>query len=240
MDTKPLPLKDSPAQWVFEWKTVPVGLFQHLESGWVLEGRPNASPGTGWIVAHDVFHHLPTDRGSYAEEVASLGAQTWFDWEPPNGPIGGLEQSLSDSWFGVMGLVIENGTRGVSGLLLENPAGSRAEDFAREPLALLWRQAYLQAVRLARLELGEYTSAEEWEALISDPMVERAVGVVRSGFEQASRRWPNRVRAKGDFACLEQLATPGQEGDRITIKWEGEGMVLDRQPLLRPTPKRTF
>lgn len=37
------------------------------------------------LVAHDIYHHLPTDTGSFAQEVASLGAEWYVDRQPLSG-----------------------------------------------------------------------------------------------------------------------------------------------------------
>jgi len=84
--------------WTFEWKTQPSGMFSREQSGWVLHGRSHTSPDTGWLVAPDVFHHLPDDTGTYAEEVATFGAEAWLDQDMA---MATLHRDLVTSWFSV-------------------------------------------------------------------------------------------------------------------------------------------
>lgn len=126
-------MTQSPCTWTFDWLTQPAGLLLREETGWVLRGRPNTSPADdGWLVAH-VFHHRPDDTGSYSDEVATFGAETWMD-EPFKGPDD-LQRSLANSWLSVCLMTLEQGTRGAEGLRVKTPIDPTAMD---QPQAGMW------------------------------------------------------------------------------------------------------
>ena len=207
-------------RWRFEWGSQLVGgLIQSEEEGWILCGRPNSTPATGWLVAHDVFHHLPGDTGTYAEEVATFGAQTLF--EMPKGEDATFQNTLATSWFSVMALVLENGTRGVDGLFLDN-APTLSMD---HPLSGLWRDAYRLAVREVRDVFGQWAEDETWNALMDPKMEDQAVAWAAYGFEQSKLRWPQIEQARGNFWKIEAMARTGAAGSRLNILQNEDGSI---------------
>lgn len=54
------------------------------------------------LVAHDIYHHLPSDTGTFADEVAALGAEWYVDVQRPSQafpawPVSGFERNAQDS-----------------------------------------------------------------------------------------------------------------------------------------------
>ena len=218
----------SAATWVFDWKTITVaGMFSREESGWVLHGRSYTTPAQGWSVAHDVFHHFPDDRGSYAEEVASFGAQTWFEQERAN-PL-----ALATSLFSVMALVLENGTRGLDGLSL--PAAPVIN--AHPPHEPLWQQCYEMALTELRETFSGWGDDVLWGRLSAIQMRDRAVGWMRAGYCAAQARFADLSEAQHDFQTLVNLAGVAQEGERLVVE-EDQGRITarrERAPAQDPT-----
>lgn len=220
--------------WTFEWKTVPTGFGSKEESGWVLDGRLHTAPDTGWTIAHDVFHHLPGDTGTYAEEITTFGAEVWLD----QGKHGeSLQRDLATSWFSVMALTIEHGTRGVEGLLLHrHPA---AEAFLRSPQADFFRQAYRLAIEEARDCFGSFAEPSVWNELKHRSMEDRAVSLAVDGHRQAQLRWPDPGHAQAQFEALSELAGPAELGARLTVEVEqGQLSMVREDPQPVPQPKR--
>ena len=221
----------SPAapRWEFVWTTGPYGWLGRTESGWVLQGRPNTTPDTGWVVAHDVFHHLPGDVGTYIEEVVTFGAESWLE-SPATAPEK-LQEILTDSWVGVILLVLKNGTRGARGLMLPPQAPP-----ASHPLAERWAAAYRNALIEVRSTHADLASTEDWQILASLEMVDRAVACVARGLDAARCRWPDPARARAQFEQVQKAATQAHDGDRLTVSFDGQDLVLDKTLALRSSP----
>lgn len=224
-DCAGLPIAEG--EWVFDWTTAAVGMFQREQSGWVMRGRPNASPDTGWVVAHDVFHHRPGDTGTYAEEVMTFGAEAWLDLD--DGPQA-LCKTLSTSWFSVMALVVENGTRGVEGVVLQRPA---QPEHLLHPQFGFFQQVYRQALAEFKEAFGDYEGPEFWDDLAGPDMTDRAASLAVEGFALAQERWPDRAAALAAFDALEKLAGDGRDGDVLTVQRTETGVQAHIQPAAR-------
>ena len=226
-------MPSAPFSWTFDWLTQPVGLFNKLESGWVLRGRPHGTPDTGWIVAHDVFHHRPEDRGTYADEATTFGAETWFEEESETPEA--ISDALAASWVGVCMLVLENGSRGAKGLVLKTPIEEAA---LAHPLAYLWRQSYVEAIRESEAVFKHAGDDETWALLKSPDQVNRAISVAWRGYENAQQRWPDRPQAIAWFKELSALASEAEVGATIEVHWDGETLRMARQDAIAPTTRR--
>lgn len=53
---------------------------------WAPVGSSWKTAASAGLVAHDMFHHLPTDTGTFAQEVASLGAEWYIEWQRSTSP----------------------------------------------------------------------------------------------------------------------------------------------------------
>ncbi len=212
-------------EWTFVWDTQCVGLFSREQSGWILQGRKNASPDTGWIIAHDVFHHRPDDTGSYTDEICSFGGQTWLETLECEADPEAFSKSLADSLIGVMGLVIENGSCGAEGLLLKEIKSAN-----EHPMAHIWHQAYQIAIIDAKDEMFPFGEKEVWEKLDSAVMADRAVAYMAKGYEAAKLRWPDAQWAREQFTKVQLLATNGIQGERLIITIQDKHMEALRHP----------
>ncbi len=199
--------------WNFEWQTQPAGALNREESGWVLDGRLHTSPDTGWVIAHDVFHHLPGDTGTYAEEITTFGAELWLDQDQP---LEATQHALVTSWFSVMALTIENGSRGVEGLLLHRHRPSK--DFLEGSRADFLRRVYRQALEEAQETFGDFADPSVWNELRDRSMEDRAVSLAVEGYWQAQLRWPQPTQAQAQFKALSELAGPAEAGARLRVE----------------------
>lgn len=210
--------------WVFVWTSMPVGPFKRETEGWLLQGRPNTYPERGWVVAHDVFHHEPGDTGTYAQEVSTFGAELWMDSQTP---LSDLSEKIEDSWTGVMAMVLENGTRGVRGLLLkETPDPS----LLNHDFAPFFRQAYKGALENVRRDFVEFSEDSAWDMVAAPEMVDRAAALAVDGFDRAAKRWPNVPQAVTWFKQLETMAEKrGKPGEVLTVSVQDGEMRIERQ-----------
>lgn len=67
-------------KWIFEYtQAQEMSLFPKIMEGWQLVGRKNTEPTlSASMIAHDIFHHAPEDKGTFIEEIRSYGAEIWF------------------------------------------------------------------------------------------------------------------------------------------------------------------
>lgn len=81
-----------------------LGEWEPLGSTW----KSAASAG---LVAHDVYHHLPSDTGTFAQEVAALGAEWYIDVQPlgskkakstSEGALKSFERNVTDTVFNAL------------------------------------------------------------------------------------------------------------------------------------------
>lgn len=74
-----------------------LGPWVPVDSSW----KTTASAG---LVAHDIYHHLPGDTGTFADEVAALGAEWYIDVQRTSRPVSawpvsGFERNAQDTLF---------------------------------------------------------------------------------------------------------------------------------------------
>jgi hypothetical protein len=170
-------------------------------------------------VAHDVFHHSPDDTGTYVEEVATFGAQTLF--EMPPGQERAFQNTLATSWFSVMALVLENGTRGVAGLIIDHAPGPQKEHALTE----LWKASYRAAIIELRDVFGEWAEDDTWDALSGEQMENNAAAWAAHGFEKSQQRWPNIEQARKDFWKVEAMAREIKPDHRLSIVEQEDGSI---------------
>ena len=222
----------------FEWGTRLVdGLFPEQVTGWIRRGGPAYQrPSQGWLTAHDVYHHLSNDQGSYAEEVASFGAQAWTDPQlAPEHPRSVAE--LATIWFSVMAMILEGGTRGVRGLLLPEPPACEST----HPLMPLLRQGYTQALWEVQDVFSDWATDEEWKLLGGHEQTQRAAAWAVHGYETAKVRWPDISLARAGYDQLAKLAqASAQDGDvlRVSLPASGELLIEHSAVVSAPAPRR--
>ena len=73
---------------------------------WAPVGSSWKSTASSGLVAHDIYHHLPADVGTFAQEVASLGAEWYVDIQALGSnpapridawPLSGFERNVIDT-----------------------------------------------------------------------------------------------------------------------------------------------
>lgn len=159
-----------------------------------------------WLVAHDLYHHEPNDKGSLAEELASLGAEYYVCHEDravsfipeegePELPPPGLN-ALARSAAGIIGISMESEHLG-------------AEDFALEPSGIaplddkVAEYVFRAAAESAAAELNHLAADNdlpEWAPVreaFEQPEV--VASWIRLGYVNAQRRFPEQLRVRQAF-----------------------------------------
>lgn len=223
-------MTSNPSTWSFVWTSIPVGPFRRETEGWLLEGRPYTYPEKGWVVAHDVFHHAPGDRGTYAEEVCTFGAELWMD---SHSPLSDMSMKISDSWAGVMSMVLENGSRGVKGLLLNTTPNTA---LLRHDFASFFRETYKKALANTQNAFIEFSEDPAWNQAATVEAIDRAVCLAVEGYEWAAKRWPNVSQATAWFKQLEAMAEEkGEPGETLLVSIQNGEMRIERTvPTIAP------
>ena len=188
-----------------------LGEWAPVESSW----KSAASAG---LVAHDIYHHLPTDLGTFAQEVASLGAEWYFDVQALSGqPAGTL-----DAW------PLSGFERNVTDTVLNALDSREKRPFnlpTRDALALSAPEmAFFE--RLARTVDELLAASKDERARDRDAFEHRFVQNLLWGYAQAQARFPDQAAArKGsknlalDLASLELSEVP--YGHEVAITLDG-------------------
>lgn len=188
-----------------------------------------------WIVAHDLYHHSPDDKGSLAEELASLGAEYYISHEeggaseiepgevlPPPG-----HNALTRNAAGIIGLTIESGRNWLEELALK-PSGVDLTERTRAES--VFRAAAESAIAEMHYLCPDITSPE-WSTVkagFSDP--EGIASWIRLGYLNAKRRFPDqqRVRVAFDATCdtVRDMSTTATLGSVLTACRDGYATQL--------------
>lgn len=157
-----------------------------LDKAW----QTAASPG---LIAHDIYHHLPTDTGTFADEVAALGA----DWYVCLQPQPGAAAHQRDSALAKIWRYTEQITLNALDSAEERPfALVRRQGCALSPLdAAAFREMGERAARL----LG---NSDERRAADRSGFVDRFVQVTSWGYQQARIRFPDQTRTRRACSAL--------------------------------------
>jgi hypothetical protein len=187
-----------------------LGEWASIDSTW-------KTPASSGLVAHDVYHHLPTDKGTFAQEVAALGAEWYIGIQPFSGNFKEIRADALNSF-----------ARNVSDTVLN------ALDYKeRDPFILPRRTAPgISAEELAYFQ--ELACAAHQELLNSaDPRASHAedfkarfVQNLLWGLNNARERFPDQravrrgsLQLSYDLADLDNSEVP--VGHDITITLEG-------------------
>lgn len=186
------------------------GEWQPSDSTW----KTAASAG---LVGHDIYHHLPGDRGTFAEEVATFGAEWYVDIQP-----------IGKSFNSVSKRALERFERNVIDTVL-NALDSRELLPFCLPIRVADRLTDEETDYFSSLatkaceELGNSTDPR---ALNKPAFTDRFVQCVLWGYAQAKTRFPDQlaVRAgsselRNTLADLEQHEVPF--GLEVTITLNG-------------------
>lgn len=230
-------LNDYYQKWIFEWVKEPsrelLGRNEMLE-GWRIVTRPHQTPAQdSYLIAHDVFHHHPDDRGTYADEVFSFGAEMYMESETET-----FEQQasrLQGSWFSVMALTVDQGSRGLAGLLLSE----KHPDLDLSPLEEGFKKLYIDSVRELKLDFYAYGDYEIWDRLLSRPQINRAASKMAQGYRWAEKQYPDPHNFLKLFNQVRKASEKsGQLGDTIVIEQRGMELSINHQPKVQSSRPR--
>jgi hypothetical protein len=181
---------------------------------WSPVGSTWKTAASSGLVAHDIYHHLPTDTGTFSDEVVALGAEWYIDIQRPAvlfdaWPLSGFERNASDTLL--------------NALDSKEPA----------PFELLRRQAPLLSEdemdffrRLARRLSATLLQSQDARMPYQEVFEARFVENLLWGYALARERFPDQgaVR-KASRALAEELAALEKSevpyGHEVTITLKG-------------------
>lgn len=214
--------------WVFEWVIEPsrdITEKNKTLEGWRITTRPHQTPAQdSYLIAHDVFHHHPDDKGTYADEVFSLGAEAYM-----NGAEKTFEQqrsSLQSSWFSIMALTLDQGSKWLSGLILSN----------KHPVLELteqeeaFKKIYIESIQELKLDFYVNDDYEIWDRLLSGPQINKAASKMASGHRWAQKTYPDPQHALKLFNQVRQATERvGVLGEKIIINQNGQFIHIEHE-----------
>jgi hypothetical protein len=187
-----------------------LGEWASIDSTW-------KTPASSGLVAHDVYHHLPTDKGTFVQEVAALGAEWYIGIQPFSGHFKEIRAEALASF-----------ARNVSDTILN------ALDYKeRDPFTLPVRTA--PAVSADEFEYFQGLACASHQELLAsaDPRAARAkdfearfVHNLLWGLNHARERFPDQravrrgsLQLSYDLAALDNSEVP--VGHDVTVTLEG-------------------
>ena len=209
--------------WTFEWvKEASRDLRSEMLEGWRIVTRPHQTPAQdSYLVAHDVFHHHPEDRGTYADEVFSFGAE--LHMETAHETFEQQQSSLQGAWFSVMALTIDQGTKGLEGLLLSDKH-PQLELCAFEEQ---FKKLYIDSIQELKLDFYAYGDYETWERLLSRPQINKAASKMAQGYRWAQEHYPDPAQFLRMFNQVRKASEQrGNVGDRFTVEQNGNQITI--------------
>ncbi|VTU41958.1 MULTISPECIES: hypothetical protein [unclassified Variovorax] len=176
------------------------------------------SAANNWLVVHDLFHHLPHDRGSLAEELATLGAEYYVNYEG-SGLLGAYDTAAAG--LPTPGLnALTRSAAGVVGMAYEAGEGPEVFDLrpTTAPVACeLAESVFVATERSAVAELEHLLwgmgNEPEWQAAKKAFCTPGLVASwVRQGYQGAKARYPDQARARAGWnEAVELLFTVGSK-----------------------------
>lgn len=220
--------------WTFEWVKEPSRDFRcDILEGWRITTRPHQTPAQdSYVVAHDVFHHHPNDKGTYADEVFSFGAE--LHMETACKTFEQQQSSLQSAWFSVMALTIDQGTKGLDGLLLSDKHPQlELSEFEEQ-----FKKLYIDSIQELKLDFYAYGDYETWERLLSRPQINKAASKMAQGYRWAQEHYPNPHEFSRMFNHVRKASEQrGNVGDQFTVTQYGNNVqithVSTHIPILR-------
>jgi hypothetical protein len=192
-----------------------LGEWLPVDSSWKTE----ASAG---LVAHDIYHHFPSDTGSYAQEVAALGAEWYVDLQP----LDNSQNSLSKRDLEMFVLGATDNT--LNALDAKEKTPFLLKDYTSSALSN-WEMAIFHDV--AAKVHSILLSSGDPRARVGDGFERRFVQTLLMGFEQARARFPDQIAVRAgrqgltdELIYLEISDVP--YGHDITIKLAGYECVV--------------
>lgn len=204
---------DNPSQVVQRYRRTDqdrLGQWQPVGSRW----KSTASSG---LVAHDLYHHLPSDVGTFVQEVASLGAEWYVDLRPLDGNFTAIRPRQFQSF-----------ERNVNDTVLNSL------DY-REPRPFVLPSRQAERLSPAEMAYFERVARSALEVLVASPdpraqdrdeFEERFVQNLLWGVAQAKTRFPDQravrqasQRLSQGLSDLELTDVP--YGHEVTLTLEG-------------------
>ena len=186
------------------------GDWKPLDSSW----KSEASAG---LVGHDMYHHLPDDTGTFAEELATIGAEWYVDRKPLNGFFGdcpprelkALEGNVVDTVLNAIDSKEE------APFCLPSHNGERLSE---EEMAFF--------SGLAQTALAVLEKSDAPKILNRPDFALRLVGQLLRGYAAAKARFPDQAAARiGSRELRENLADLGHSevpvGHEVTLTLDG-------------------
>lgn len=211
-----------------------------LNDGWKSLDVPWHTAGDGWLMAHDLFHHQPTDTGTPAQEVATYGAEDWFSAKgDPTKVITDALDKLSTTVFSIAMISTESLSDGLSipELMLPPPPAPCSLDEFNPDLIAHWRKAYAAGMSEFQKYVEELATPEEWADLQSEDQVTRAVGWMAHGWHMCTARYPNPPLACEQFKMVAKVFTPlPQAGQRLAVIFDGDQVTFENNEPVQPEP----
>jgi len=164
--------------WTFEWVKEHSRDFKNeLLEGWRITTRPHQTPSQdSYLVAHDVFHHHPNDRGTYADEVFSFGVELYM--ESTKKSFEEQRSDLQSAWFSVMALTVDMGTKGLEGILLSDKHPQlELTEFEEQ-----FKKIYTDSIDELKLDFYAYGDYDLWQRLVSRPQINKSATKMAQGF----------------------------------------------------------
>lgn len=196
---------------------------EYSVEGWIPKGMPDFNAlNTAYGLVHDVMEHTDRDDGSLAHELRAFGAMLYIrgdsGWFYRSGGVGGYVSNV----YSELGDLLVAGFSGVtksgseSGARIWEPPPTR-------PLPDDSEHELQEAIRKAVGYVNEYGHPDE-ELTLSTPVVQQALGWMRSGYRLCKRRFHGRdCHALGNTfqrLCdqLEGKMSIGEHGDELVIR----------------------
>lgn len=204
--------------WTFEWVKEHSRDFKNeLLEGWRITTRPHQTPSQdSYLVAHDVFHHHPNDRGTYADEVFSFGVELYM--ESAKKSFEEQRSDLQSAWFSVMALTIDMGTKGLEGILLSDKHPQlELTEFEEQ-----FKKMYTDSIDELKLDFYAYGDYDLWQRLVSRPQINKAASKMAQGFRWAQETYPDPQRFLAMFNQVRKASEQaGNIGDQFTVEQIG-------------------
>lgn len=187
-----------------------LGEWQSMDAKW----KTAASSG---LVSHDIYHHLPGDRGLFAEEVATFGAEWYIDLQPLKGKFSAIKERQ-----------LENFEKNVIDSLLNALDSREARPFDLPALTGAHlsddEMSYFKVVASKALDV--LIQSTDHRALNKPDFETRFVSVILWGFAQAQARFPDQYQVRAECSNLRYaLSDLGQDevpyGHIVTLTLDG-------------------
>jgi len=203
------------------------------EASWKVKGSPWSTLTCPWLIAHDLFHHAPGDLGSVQEELASIGAEFYVNYERSDmsGPqaddasfrYATARKALSASAGSIVGMQFEEGVAEPENFVL-----TTTDDRTRlaPDLGQLFTACALSAVDC----LAEHVLDDEgWAQSRAHFNVGNIAKTMHGGYLAARRRFPDREAAHQAFAsAVSQLSaySDAPPGTQLTVERMGLSLKI--------------